>query len=186
MLYTREITDPEIIHYIILYTLNNTDKDPEYSDLVTLVMDNCNISFPDFQISLVHLEETGHVYSYMVGERIRKYGITEKGENAIKYFRTSIPIYIREPIDESIKQLYIEERRRNAVQGGILPVRNDEYGFECILRDDDKTEMMRLYLYAGSRDEAEKLAKYYRANPEKIYGDVLNAFKDADKEEEEE
>ena len=72
------------------------------------------------------------------------------------------------------------------MQGGILPVRNDEYGFECILRDDDKTEMMRLYLYAGSRDEAEKLAKYYRANPEKIYGDVLNAFKDADKEEEEE
>ena len=186
MLYTREITDPEIIQFIILYTLNGTDKDPEYSDLVTLVMDNCNVSFPDFQIALVHLEETGHIYSYMEGKNICRYGITDKGANAIKYFRTSVPVYIREPIDESIKQLYIEERRKNAVQSGIMPVRKDEYGFECILRDDDKTEMMRLYMYAGSRDEAEKLAKYFKAHPEKIYGDVLNAFKDADKEDDEE
>ncbi len=186
MLYKREITDLEIIQFIILYTLNNTDKDPEYSDLVTLVMDNCNISFPDFQIALVNLEETGHVNGRMEGEYIRRYSITEKGANAIKYFRTSVPVYIREPIDESIKQLYIEERRKNAVQSGIMPVRKNEYGFECILRDDDKTEMMRLYLYAGSRDEAEKLSKYYKAHPDKIYGDVLNAFKDADKEDDEE
>ena len=78
MLYTREITDPEIIHFIILYTLNGTDKDPEYSDLVTLVMDNCNVSFPDFQIALVNLEETGHVYSYMEGKNICRYGITKR------------------------------------------------------------------------------------------------------------
>ena len=182
MLYTREIDDLEIIQYIILYTLDNTDKDPEYSDLVTLVMDNCNISFTDFQLSLANLENTDHVRSRMEGEWIRRYSITEKGSNAIKYFRTSVPIYIREPIDESIKQLYIEERRKNAVQSGITLIRQGEYGAEFILRDDDKTEMMRLNLYVGSREEAEKLSKYFRANSEKIYGDILNAFKDAGKE----
>ena len=46
--------------------------------------------------------------------------------------------------------------------------------------------MMRLYMYVGSRDEAEKLAKYFKAHPEKIYGDILTAFKDADKEDDEE
>ena len=184
MLYEREINDPEIIQYIILYTLNNTDKDPEYGELITLVMDNCNISFIDFQLSLYNLEKTDHVRSRMEGEWIRRYSITEKGANAIKYLRTNVPIYIREPIDESIKQLYIEERRRNAVQSGITPIRKDEYGAEFILRDDDKTEMMRLNLYIGSREEAEKLSKYFLAHPDKIYESVLNAFKDADKEEE--
>lgn len=185
MLYKREIDNQEIIHYIILYTLDNTDKDPEYSDLVTLVMDNCNINFNDFQIALVNLEDTGHVNSYMEGENIRRYSITEKGSTAIKYLRTNVPIYIREPIDESIKQLYIEERRRNAVESGITPIRKGEYGAEFILRDTDKTEMMRLNLYIGPREEAEKLSKYFRAHPDIVYDCILNAFKDADKEDEE-
>lgn len=179
MLYQKEIDDYVLIQFIILFTLNNADAPLLYRDLVNIVMENCNINFNDFQIALGNLTETNHVRDYMEGERRRMYTVTQKGSAAGEFFARHIPVYIREPILESIKQLYIEERRRHAVQSGIVPVRRDEYGAEFSLFDDDKTEIMKLSLYTGSRDEAERMVKFFRKNYSDVYEKILNAFADA-------
>ena len=96
--------------------------------------------------------------------------------NAEDFFTSNIPIYIREPIDNSVKELFREERRRNAVRSGITPIRKDEYCAECQLYDDDNTPLLNLQLYAGSRDEAERMARFYRENYDDIYSKLLDAF----------
>ena len=61
MEYNREITDMIMIQYIILYTLAQADRIVTHSQLTTLVLDNCNINFADFQIALDNLSSIGFV-----------------------------------------------------------------------------------------------------------------------------
>lgn len=176
MLYQKEIDDSVLIQFIILYTLNNADAPLMYRDLVNLVMENCNINFTDFQLALGNLVSTDHVEKYLEGERREMYTVTQKGSAAGDFFAVHIPVYIREPILDSIKQLYIDERRRNAVKSGIFPVRRGEYAAECSLFDDDKTEIMKVSLYAGSRDEAERIAVYFKEHSAEVYEKIIAAF----------
>ena len=106
--------------------------------------------------------------------------ITQKGAVAGEFFAVHIPVYIREPILESIKNLYIEERRKNAIKSDITPVRKNEYNSEFHLFDDDKTEIMGLSLYAGSREEAERMAVYFKENSAKVYEKIIEALADTD------
>lgn len=176
MLYQKEIDDSVLIQFIILFTLNNADSALPYNELVNLVLNNCNINFNDFQIALTNLADTGHVHAYLDGPHLQKYEVTPKGANAGEFFKTHIPVYIREPIQQSIKEMYREERLRNAVKSSIFPVRKNEFSAECTLSDDDKTQLLKLSLYAGSRDEAEKLAEYFRHHSCEIYDGIIKLF----------
>ena len=184
MLYQREIDDSVLIQLIILYSLCKADSALPYNELINVILENCNINYNDFQISLDNLVKTNHVRAFIPEGHNQKYEITEKGRNAGDFFSSSIPIYIREPIAESIKQLFIEERRKHAVEGEISPVRGDEYSAECVIRDDDKTELLRLSIYAGSRDDAEKMAVYFRKHSDIVYTKIIEAFSAAYEEDE--
>lgn len=182
MLYQREIDDSVLIQFIILYTLLNADEAVPYSDLVSLVLENCNINFGDFQIALDNLVQTKHAKMFDEGPTIRKYEPTKKGMAISDFITSIVPVYIREPILESIKKLYLEKRRREAVKADITPLRKNEYTADFELYDEDKIMLMTLSLYAGSRDEAEKLAKYFRAHSSEIYEKIIEIFAPADKE----
>ncbi len=174
MLYQREIDDSVLIQFIILYTLYNADMPLGYDDLLNLVLDNCNISYPDFQLALDNLVTTGHITASLESERRQVYGITKKGENTSDFFRQIVPVYIREPISESIKRLFIDKRRREAVRSDIVPVgTRGDYRVECALYDDDKTQLMELNLFAGARDDAEKMARRFKKDCAEIYGGII-------------
>ncbi|MCI8404011.1 MAG: DUF4364 family protein [Clostridia bacterium] len=176
MLYQKEIDDSVLIQFIILYTLSKVDKAIPYNDMINLVLDNCNINYNDFQVALNNLINTKHVNSFIEGGHNQKYEITQKGLNAGDFFTSNIPIYIREPIDSSIKELFKEERRKHAVRSGITPIRKDEYCAECQLYDDDNTQLLNLSLYAGSREEAERMSRFYRDHYDTIYEKLLASF----------
>ena len=51
LLYTREVTDPVLIQYIILFTMTKADRILTHNQLTTLVLDRVNISFTEFSRS---------------------------------------------------------------------------------------------------------------------------------------
>lgn len=176
MLYQREIDDSVLIQLIILYTLSRADSAVPYNELLNLVMNNCNINYTDFQVALDNLVKTEHIHAFIEGKHNQKYEITSKGRSVGEFFKSNIPVYIREPIETSVKELFLTERRKNAVKGGIVPIHGNEYGAEMELYDDDRTCLMHLSLYAGTREEAEKLARRFREKPEEIYRKIIDAF----------
>ena len=180
MLYQKEIDDSVLIQFIILYTLSKVDGAIPYNELINLVMDNCNINYNDFQVALDNLVQTNHASAYLEGKHSQMYEITQKGLSVGEFFRSNIPVYIREPIDSSVKELFMNERRKNAVQSAITPVRRGEYSADCSLFDDDNTQILSLSLYAGSREEAEKMAVYFREHSEDIYSKILAAFNETE------
>ncbi len=98
MPYTREITDPVLIQYIILFTMAQAQRSLSHNQLTSLVLDKCNISFTDFSIALDNLVNIGLVSRYKPDETLFIYELTEKGTEANGFFYHSIPIYIREQI----------------------------------------------------------------------------------------
>ena len=181
MLYQREIEDSVLIQFIILYTLYNADQPLGYDDLLNLVLDNCNISYPDFQLALDNLITTRHITASLEGERRQIYSITKKGENTSDFFRQIVPVYIREPINESIKLLFIDKRRKEAVKSDIVPINTKgDYRMECALYDDDKTQLMELNLFAGTRADAEKMAKRFKADYTEIYGGIIKMLSEGE------
>ena len=176
LLYDREIDDELMIQFIILYTLSHADEDLAYADLLNIVQGNCEISFTDLQLSLDNLIKTGHASVRRVSDILSVYSITEKGSYVIDFFYKQIPLIIREPIDRSIKEMYIDKRRKEAVKASAVPINEKEYYTECELRDDDRALMLSLRLYAGARDDAEKFAKVFRSSSAEIYETILNLF----------
>ena len=104
------------------------------------------------------------------------YKITKKGMNASDLYTPNIPVYIKEPIDNSINELFNTEKVRNSVRSKITRIRKNEYSVECELYDDDDTNLLKLSLYAGSREEAERMAVYFKNEPNIVYETILTAF----------
>lgn len=173
MLYQREIDDSVLIQFIILFTLYNADAAMTYADLMNIVLDTCNIKYTDFQTALYNLKTTEHIRGFMVSEHVEMYEITERGENVSDFFKSSVPVYIREPILDAIKQHFLEKRKKEAVQSRIRPVNYNDYRAECALYDDDKMQLMELKLFAGSRADAERMAKSFKAHYAEIYDKIL-------------
>lgn len=179
MLYKKEIDNPVLIQFIILYTLSKADNAIPYNELLNLVLNNCNINYNDFQVALDNLIQTKHARSFIEGKHNQKYEITQKGMSTSDFFTANIPIYIREPIDASIKELFKESRMKNAVQSNISPIRKDEYSADCYLYDDDNTNLLSLSVYAGTREEAERMSLMFREKSDEIYAKILEAFKES-------
>ncbi len=183
LLYTREIEDELMIQFIVMYAMKGADEPLAYADLLSIVQDNCEISFTDLQLGLDNLVQTGHVSAKKITDILSVYDLTQKGRYVIEFFYTQIPLIIREPIDNSIKNLYLEKRRSEAVRAGIDPINENEFNAECNLYDDDKLPIMSLRLYAGSRDEAERIAEYFKNNSAEVYGGVLALFEESKTED---
>ena len=126
--------------------------------------------------------QTNHVICFNEGPDTKKYKITKKGTDIEDFLHSMVPIYIREPISDSIKQMYIDKRRAEAVKAQITPLRKNDYTADFELLDEDMVMLMNLSLYAGSREEAEKLAKYFKNHAGEIYAKIIEIFAPADKE----
>jgi len=183
MLYDREIDNSVLIQFIILHTLNKAARLVAYSDLLNLVLENCNISYTDFQLSLDNLVRTKHVEALLTGSNMQQFRITEKGAYIAASVRDKVPVYIREPIEQAVNDLLREERLRNAVRGRISLVSPKEYTAECSLYDGDNTMLMTVSLYAGTREQAEAMVTYFKENPELVYEKMIEAFSPSRKED---
>lgn len=177
-LFNSEIQDELMIQFIIMYTLHCSDESLSYTDLLNIIQGNCEISFTDLQLGLDNLIQTGHVSSHKITDILYIYSITQKGEYVIDFFSKQIPLIIRDTISKSLKELFLEKRRSEAVKAYITPINIEEFNTECELCNDDRTMIMQLKLYSGTREQAEEFAEVFKNNSEEIYGKILNIFND--------
>ena len=95
MLYQREINDPVLIQFIILYTLNQAKDYVPYNNLINLVLDNCNINFQDFQVALDNLEHTHHVKTFLESEHNEKYMSFSIPKKSVIPYAVKLPVYAK-------------------------------------------------------------------------------------------
>ena len=173
-MYMREVDDPVTIQYIILFTLTKADRKVTHSQLTCLTLDKCNINFANFQIALDNLAQIGYVQILpnTIDENMPIYELTEKGREANSFFAHQIPVYIREQIEEHIEPFFAEEKLKKSVKATLVPINDNEYNVELALYE-SISPLMELSFYAGDRKTAAAIIRNFKANPEKVYGEIL-------------
>lgn len=176
-MYMREVDDPVIIQYIILFTLAKAARRVTHSQLTCLTLDNCNINFANFQIALDNLVQIEYVKILPNGfdENMPIYELTQKGTEANGFFAHSIPIYIREQIEGHIAPFFEQEKLKKSVKAKLVPINDNEYNVECALYE-SASPLMELSFYAGTREVAAGIIRNFKANPEKVYGEIFRAL----------
>ena len=177
IMYMREVEDPVTIQYIILFTLTKAARKVTHSQLTCLTLDRCNINFANFQIALDNLVQIDYVrvLPNAVEENMPIYELTKKGVEANGFFERHIPIYIREQIAEHINPFFEAEKLKKSVQAKLVPMNDKEYNVELALYE-SVSPLMELSFYAGTRETAAAIIRNFKANPEKVYGEILDAI----------
>lgn len=175
MAYTREISDPVLIQYIILFTMSSAERTLTHNQLTSLVLDKCNISFTNFSIALDNLIKIGLLARYNPEPTLCIYELTEKGVEANGFFYRSIPIYIREQILAYIAPFFREEIRKSSSRADILPINEQEFMVQCAIYD-NKTPLLELNFYAGTRKTAAAMARHFKEHQDEIYQSILYAM----------
>ena len=173
MPYTREIDNNMMIQYIILFTLANAKRHVTYKQLASLILDNFNIEFSNFQVALTNLEETDHISSFALDELTTVYELLQKGTEANNFFSNNIPIYIREPLLEAIPKFFNEEEEKHSVRAELYPINKKEFAAKCGIYEKN-TPLLEMTVYAGTRKDANKMLKHFKENTEKIYSAVID------------
>ncbi len=173
-MYPYEIKDEVTIRFIILFTLSKAGRPLSVTQIDELILKNCIINYFDLQLSLQYLVDIKHVDELNTQEGIR-YQTTQKGNDAAKWFYKEVPIYLREPIENSILPMQKQEEEKQRVQGNIIPINQNEYCVECILKENNM-EILNLQFYAGTKQQAKDMAKQFSQDPQKLYNNILKAL----------
>lgn len=182
-MYTREIDDPVMIQYIILFTLSKAERRVTHSQLTCLTLDRCNISFTAFQIALDNLVQIEYIRTLPNGfdEKMPIYELTDKGIQANSFFEHSIPIYIRDQILEHITPFFEQENLKHSVRAKLVNLSKDEYAVECAIFD-STSPLMQMTFYAGTRSTAAQMIRNFKANPDEVYAKIMAALLGSEKD----
>ncbi len=176
-MYTREVDDPVMIQYIILFTLSKAARRVTHSQLTCLTLDKCNINFANFQIALDNLVQIEYVRTLPNGfdEKMPIYELTKKGRQANGFFEHSIPIYIRDQIEEHIKPFFEQEKLKRSVRAELIQMNEAEYSVNLAVYD-STSPLMEITLFAGSRENAAQIIRSFKANPEAAYVKIMETL----------
>ncbi len=104
------------------------------------------------------------------------YALTEDGSRAIELFAERFPKSIKKRIDTAIGKIkYDALSDPNAVYAEVFPANHKDFEAHLSLYQ-NQTPMLELWLNAGSKEQAEAIAKHFRENGDRVYQGILKLF----------
>ena len=109
--------------------------------------------------------------------------LSQSGQDAYLFFKERIPYSIRERIDSAIgKVRYDELIDPNAIRAEVVLAAEQQYMAKCSIVE-NKVTVLELSLNMGKKEQAQKVANYFKKNADKIYEEILKTCtEDQDKQ----
>ena len=161
------IHDKLDIKLLILYILARTAGPIDFSTLTELALCDDGIDYFDYAECLADLVSTDHLKLDS-----DHYGITEKGERNGGICESSLPYSVRLKCDKNLSKLNATLRREAQVQAQVIP-RDDGTHTVHLHLDDEADTLLSIELMAGSWQQADKIARRFRDQPESICNGLL-------------
>lgn len=171
------IHDKLDIKLLILYFMSRVAAPVDFSTVTELTLCDDGIDYFLFAESLSELVDTGHL---TLEDGL--YAVTEKGRMDSAACESSLPFSVKRRCSAHLVRLNGILRRNAQVRAETVP--RPEGGVSLRLFLDDETgNLLTLELYCASQEQADRLGKHFRAEPERIYNEVLTALLSSDEEE---
>ena len=151
------IHDKLDIKFLVLYIMARVASPIDFHALTDLTMCDDGVDYFEFAEAVSELVETGHLT--LEGDL---YAITDKG-------RTNGAACVNLARINGIL-------RRNAQVRAHVEDRPEGGSTVKMELDDDKGNLFTLELFCGNREQARRLARGFKEEPERVYNDVITAL----------
>lgn len=155
---------------LVLYIMNRAAAPITFLHLLDLALCDAGVDYFSLTNAVDHLVETGHLT--LSGQL---YAITDKGRRNCRICESSLPFSVRRRCDENLAVLNARLLRDAQVRGELSPRQDGTYTVSLSL-DDDAGSLLKLDLFAPTREQAEHLIAQFKLRPEQVYNGVINAL----------
>lgn len=138
--------------------------------LTDLVRRHEGVNYFEFTEATAELVNTGHLVRTEEG-----YLITEKGRTNSAACESSLPYSVRRRCAQDLAPVNAALRRNAQVRGEKLYKEDGSITVRMTL-DDDGGNLLTIELLCPTEEQADRLIAGFRAKPEQVYNDVLEAL----------
>ncbi len=164
------IRDKLDIKMLILYLAARAAGPVGFDTLADLVTRHEGAEYFDFAEAVAELVESGHLAAGEEG-----YSITEKGRTNSAACESSLPYSVRRRSSQDLAAVNAV-LRRNAQIRGETRVNGDGSTVARMTLDDDGGNLLTIELLCPSEAQAARLIEGFKARPERVYNEVLEAL----------
>ena len=164
---------------LILYTLNRIDREITDTDLFKIISATNNINYFYFRDILVDLVESKLVGTYTKEEQ-NVYEITPEGKNSLELTIDMLPGIIKLKADNLFKEQLITIADEESISAEFIPENEKDYTVKCKIVENNKT-VFEVSTFAGSNEQAKKIADNWRKNAKQIYPKIMNLLNNEQK-----
>lgn len=157
---------------LILYTLNQIGKDITDNALFKIVSSINDINYFYFSELLVDLVESKLVGKYTKDEQI-VFEITSEGKNSLELTLDALPGLIKLKADNTLKQELVDIAEESSITAEYIPENEKDYTVKCKIVENNRT-VFEVRTFAGSNEQAKRIADNWRENANTIYPQILN------------
>ncbi len=171
--------DPDVLNpkevfevkLLMAYFLKQTDIPCTYGQLLEIFTGEGVVDYFLFTEALKEMLDSGLLIRSEV-EGVEKYSLSEKGKAGADDFKSLVNKSVRDRILASGMRLFARLKNEQTVSTSIQPMGNG-CAVSCTVLDSG-AELMSLRLYAPDREQAEHMRRKLAANPDELYGRILN------------
>ena len=157
---------------LILYTLNAIGKDITDNALFKIISSINDINYFYFSDLLIDLVESKLVGKYTKDEQV-VFEITSEGKNSLELTLDALPGLIKLKADNTLKEELINIAEESSITAEYIPENEKDYTVKCKIVENNRT-VFEVRTFAGSNEQAKRLADNWRENANTIYPQILN------------
>lgn len=167
---------------LILYILNNINRDVTESDLFKLISPINNMNYFYFKQLLADLVESKLVGTYTKDEETNQnvFEITSEGKNSLDLTIDVLPGLIKLKADTVFKKEFVNIAEESSIITEYIPENEHSYTVKCKIVENNKT-IFEVRTFAGSNEHAKLISDNWKKNAYVIYPKILDLLTDEQK-----
>ena len=157
---------------LILYTLKTIKREITDTDLLKIISAINNINYFYFRDILEDLVESKLVGTYTKDDN-KVYEITGEGKNSLELTLDVLPGIVKLKADNLFQKELITIADEEAISAEYIPESENDYTVKCKIVENNRT-VFEVKTFAGSNEQAKKIADNWRKNANEIYPKILS------------
>lgn len=157
---------------VILYLLDKIGKPITNSNLFKIVLSIQDMNYFYFQQFLLDLIDNKYITNYTKDENIL-YKITSTGREVLSLTNDIIPGILKLKIDNTFRQQLDNIQKEVSIISEYIPKSETDYIVKCKIIENNSI-IFEIQTFAGSREQAKKIADNWKENANSIYPKILD------------
>ena len=161
---------------LILYSINKIPRELTDSDLFEIISSINDINYFYFSDIISDLISSKLIVTYTKDDN-KFIELTPEGKNSLELTIDVLPGLLKLKADNIFQKEITQLAEKQAITAEYIPESETEYTVKCKIIENNKS-IFEIKTFAGSNEQAKKIAKNWKENANNIYPKILNLLND--------